>query len=184
MKRLATKSKRLCEPLVKDSGAIPFVYGIARSHVHRTGTPVDYEDIVGEGILGLAKAANRYKGGDAKFTTYAYGIVSGAVKDLIRREAVDNKQMPLVQLGTLDFGRSSPVEAWITQDQLRAALVRVITRELSVEEAFVISRSYFYDESNETLAETLRCSVRKIGNVKAGAIVKLRTALAAYKDLL
>lgn len=184
MKRQTARLQRLCQPLVMADGAIPFVYGIVRKLVHYTGTPVDYEDIVGEGIWALAKAADKYTSGRAKFTTYAYSVVSGAVMDMIRREAVAHVQMPEVQLDTLELGYSNTLELRISRGQLRAVLGRVIARELSEEEAFVINRSFFNDASNETIAEERKCSVRKIGNVKAGALLKLRTALSAYKGIL
>ncbi len=184
MKRQTVKIKRLCQPLVTADGAIPFVYGIARRLVHHTGTPVDYEDIVGEGIWALAKAANKFTfGTGTKFTTYAYSVVQGAVMDLIRREAVANVKMPEVQLGAFEPGYTSGIERGISRVQLRVVLERVITRELSEEEAFVIKRSYFHDASNETIAEEIKCSVRKIGNVKASALLKLRSALLAYKGI-
>lgn len=68
-------------------------YLVGRMHY----SPLDYEDAVGFGMVGLVQAASRYESCHGSFTNYASHRIIGNVKDAVRRE-----------LGRGDRGPKSP----------------------------------------------------------------------------
>ncbi|WP_343749086.1 FliA/WhiG family RNA polymerase sigma factor [Metaclostridioides mangenotii] len=78
------------EQLIKDN--IPLVKSIANKlFVPNKG--LEFDDLVNTGILGLIDAVNRFDvERDAKFSTYSYIRIKGAILDEIRRQQPISKQ--------------------------------------------------------------------------------------------
>lgn len=57
-------------------------YLVRRMHY----SPLDYEDAVGFGMVGLVQAAGRYEESHGSFTNYASHRICGTVRDAVRRE--------------------------------------------------------------------------------------------------
>lgn len=62
------------------------VYKCARK-VTRRVRAANYDDVVGAGMVGLCEAATRYRVGGARFSTFAYQRIYGAMLDHVRGES-------------------------------------------------------------------------------------------------
>jgi RNA polymerase sporulation-specific sigma factor len=73
------RTKEGSDELVNDN------LGLVHSILRKFNLPdSQYQELYSEGVLGLVEAAKRYKPGKAKFSTYAYFRVKGAILNFIQ----------------------------------------------------------------------------------------------------
>src|SRR5437867_3527457 len=104
MKALGTAHREL----VSDN--LGYVRALAAQHYPAYADCMEYDDLVGSGLVGLCAAARRYrKTGGARFTTFAHLRVHGAILDGVRRERVLLRLDHIPSGG--EFETDTPVEA-------------------------------------------------------------------------
>jgi RNA polymerase sigma factor (sigma-70 family) len=183
MKALGTAHREL----VNDN--LGYVRALAAKHYPAYADCMDYDDLVGSGLVGLCTAARRFrKNRGARFTTYAHWRVHGAILDGARRERVLPRldQFP----GGGEFETDTPVEAAVhafaphpeTLDEeldrrrdnaaLKAALAR-----LPDEKRRLLELHFFHDL-------TLEQAGRKLGVSKSWASRMLAKTLESLKQEL
>lgn len=186
---LHATTKRVGASLIKDldillgrrkAHILPMVVSIASHEWKKSGSPVDYEDVVGEAILGALKADKGYKKGrGAKFSTYAFTRVQGAVLDLIRREASNGRKHVLCDPATLASvvdERDGLERNLAMQQQFRQALT-VIARELDPRSRAIIVMFYLQNKQGTEVAKKLRCSEGQVSKARMAALGKAKLGM-------
>lgn len=157
---------------------LPMVIKLASSYSRQTGSPVDYEDVVGEGLLGVAKALCDYTSHKkTQFSSYAFLRIRGSVRDIIRREAA--KQSNIIVTDPLKFCNLSVTptfEAAISRRQLFRAVWRTACRELPDDLVQTLALFYLGDFTILRIAQVMQCSAATVNNNKRRAIMLLRVA--------
>lgn len=88
----------------------PYVYSIAKQVLHTFPVKIDFEELVGYGMIGLLEAAERYDPRrKVSFVTFSYYRIKGAIFDGLR------------QMGILT---RTPNEAWIRRESVLNDLVQ------------------------------------------------------------
>ena len=65
---------------------INLVYSVYNTYFKNTNFYIDKEDLIGEGMLGLVKAANTYNPNKNKFSTYAYNCIKNHMINYCNKE--------------------------------------------------------------------------------------------------
>lgn len=158
---------------------IPIVLRLATSYRNQTGSPVDYQDVVAEGLLGVARALKDFKPSKkTKLSSYVYMRVNGAVRDIIRREAA--KQSQVIVTDPAKFSNISvrpKIEDNIAYKQLLKTVWAVACRELEDDHVHVIGLHYLAGLTISRVAELMRFSEAKVMIEKKQALTKLRESL-------
>ncbi len=95
------------EDLIKKSRGM--VIKIAMDMKARYGLPMELDDLIGEGIVGLVRAAKTYdprRG--CQFSTYAYPFIKGYIYQFIKRERRHNPDK--VSMEVIEFEDDNPIK--------------------------------------------------------------------------
>jgi RNA polymerase sigma factor FliA len=88
----------------------PYVYSIAKQVLHTFPVKIDFEELVGYGMIGLLEAADRYDPRrKVSFVTFSYYRIKGAIFDGLR------------QMGILT---RTPNDAWVRRESVLNDLVQ------------------------------------------------------------
>jgi RNA polymerase sigma factor FliA len=88
----------------------PYVYSIAKQVLHTFPVRIDFEELVGYGMIGLLEAADRYDPRrKVSFVTFSYYRIKGAIFDGLR------------QMGILT---RTPNDAWVRRESVLNDLVQ------------------------------------------------------------
>lgn len=88
----------------------PYVYSIAKQVLHTFPVKIDFEELVGYGMVGLLEAAERYDPRrKVSFVTFSYYRIKGAIFDGLR------------QMGILT---RTPNDAWVRRESILNDLVQ------------------------------------------------------------
>lgn len=88
----------------------PYVYSIAKQVLHTFPVKIDFEELVGYGMIGLLEAAERYDPRrKVSFVTFSYYRIKGAIFDGLR------------QMGILT---RTPNDAWVRRESVLNDLVQ------------------------------------------------------------
>jgi len=182
MKALGTAHREL----VNDN--LGFVRALAAKHYPAYADCMEYDDLVGSGLVGLCTAARRFrKNRGARFTTYAHWRVHGAMLDGARRERVLPR---LDQFAGGEFDTDTPVEAAVQAFSPRAesldeeldrrrdsAALKAALGRLPEDKRRLLELHFFHDLSLEEAG-------RKLGVSKSWASRMMAKALESLKEEL
>ena len=154
---------------------IPMVRGIASTVARRCPHYVEYDDLLGEGLLGLVEAQNRFDPSrGVPFGAFARLRVAGAMWDFVRKE-VTATQRGFVRSGTVGIdsfpqyaNRALPTQHYsyaIRQLLLAATELPLRRREVIADVAFGLSAA-------ETAAR-YGMSTRRAGHLRRRTLASL-----------
>lgn len=188
MSKVPPQLQRVGRSLLKDlsiqigkhkAHILPMVVSVASHEWRKSGSLVDYQDVLAEALLGLAKADQDFKRRrGTKFSTYAHIRVRGAALDIIRREAANAKKHVLTDGTFFLKQRVEPtVEVEVAlQQQYRQAL-DIIHRELPRAQSAVLILFYLSNRTESEIAEKLQCSAGKVNKTKQVALAEVKKAM-------
>jgi RNA polymerase sigma factor (sigma-70 family) len=155
------------------------VVSVAASEWKKAGGYVDYDEVIAEALLGLAKADHQFKKHKgAKFSTYAYIKVVGSAKDVIRREIANSKKHLLVDSQVLvNVSKQTRIETIIALREQFAIVLEVLRRELEPLHRDILIQFYLEEKSEQEIAKQLKCKAVAVSKIK-------RKALQAAKDAM
>lgn len=163
---------------------LPMVVSIASKYYKVSDTSVEYEDMVSEGMLGLAKAIRHFKTKfNMQFSTYAYTRIDGAVRDILRREKVKLRNITFVDSDKLARMSASirdsslTVEDRVALKQMAELVYETAARELPDDQFQVLFMHYKVQLPVSRIAELMNCSTGYVSKTKVAALNNLRLAL-------
>lgn len=140
------------------------------------GEPTEAEDIVQETMLRVWKIAPDWREGEAKVSSWAYGVARNLCLDRLRKRRSTSLDEAPEQIDEAPMA----VERMIETDRataLRSALGRLPERQ---RQAIVLR--HFEEVSNPEIAETIGTSVEAVESLLARGRRKLATLLAPMKE--
>lgn len=112
---------------------IPLVKKIASNIYINDELGLDYEDIIGYGILGLIEAIDKYDSSkNVKFSTYAFQRIKGAILDEIR------KKSPLTYKKVIDINNYNDTIEKLQNKHLRDISLKEISDEMKISQKEVL----------------------------------------------
>lgn len=147
---------------------LPMVNSIARKATSYLRSPLSFEDLVSAGTIGLVKAARDFDPSHgAKFKTYAYIRIKGAILDELRNASILPSNLNRQVRAAMDLHQRISKERGVPpSDQELAAGLGISTDELySLYESSRASKFVSLDAAEPegaTLAGTL-CSAQAVG---------------------
>lgn len=160
------------------SKILPMVVSVAASEWKKSGGYVDYDEVVAEALLGLVKADVAFKKRGVKFSTYAYIRVSGAAKDVIRREISNNKKHVLVDSEVLSrVKQQTRLETVIALREQFRTVLDVLRRELEPSHRDILIQFYLEEKSEHEIAKQLQCSAVTVSKKKSVALKAAQEAM-------
>lgn len=161
----------------------PLVTSIVNKVASRTNSPVDREELMAEGLLGLVRAARDFNpdnASNAQFVTYASIRIYSAVQDLVRARAMSNARMPLTQLSTeADTLHTAPSRK-LSRDTRRMATIAVeCFRQLPPEQEYVMMSCFLMNRSDSEIAKFLKCSTAHVDKHRKNALATVRAIMEA-----
>lgn len=173
------------------------IYHVANRYVIRGG--IEQDELYHSGLLGMVKALNTYDKnlGEAKFSTYAIRCITNEVLYFMRRERkhredhegnylhhledslkTDENGKPFEKGDTIeDSSLPNPYEN-VYQEQLHEAIMALIDKTLSDNEAFILVKRHGLDGAAEEMtqkeiAEILDMSQANVSKLQKNAEEKL-----------
>jgi len=172
-------SKDLSTKVGGHKGAIlPIAINVATKELRLSRSPVDYQDVVAEAMLGVAKATKDYnRFYKTKFSSYVHLRVTGAVRDIIRREAANaNKHVYGVDADEfLDQGSS--LDDRISQAEIFRIVLDILVREVPAELANLLVLYYLEDMTDEQISCYSSHSAGTVNRLRHKALDLVRQAL-------
>lgn len=163
---------------IRQTSILPMVISVASSEWRKSGSLVDYEDVVGEALLGLMTAHKRYrKGHKTKFSTWANFKIRGAVLDLLRRERTNARKYVVSDTATLDIPVKTTLEHRIAMRQQIRVVLDVMNRELDVNYSKILIMFYLLEVPEKEIATLFRCSEVKISKDRRKALLAAHEAM-------
>lgn len=161
------------------SKILPMVVSVAASEWKKSGTTVDYDEVVAEALLGLVKADAAFKlSKKVKFSTYAHIKIQGAAKDVIRREIANRKKHILVDSSAMAAVTiKNRVETVVALREQFRDLVSILNRELKPEHADLLVQFYLEEKSETDIAKALKCSAVAVSKTKRVALDAAKAAM-------
>jgi RNA polymerase sigma factor (sigma-70 family) len=145
----------------------------------------EFEELVGDGAIGLVKAALRYEEGrGATFKTFAEPHIVGAIIDGIRLRAGTKRVVPNpapaafveLNLQQLPAGEPSVLERLVAAEQ--GSVLRAAVDGLPARERQVLTLVYFHGLTQRAVARLFGCHESYVNHLKHAALAKLRLVLA------
>ena len=146
------------------------VYGIANK-VALHWKLVEYDDLVGWGMLGLVKASERWvPSRGVTFATYASYRIRGQMMDAVEKELrMTERRGPMPNMERLPDKRAA-VPVMLAQGEVAALLA-----QLSPRNASIMSMIYLDGLTLRATAEVVGVTESRICQIRKAAISKLRT---------
>lgn len=155
----------------------PLVKGIAFKAHKKTIDPV--EDLVGDGMLGLVQAHQGFFAQDAKFSTFAYPRIYGAIIEGLRSRSGYSKRLKKVRevyadIELIDY--DDPLQKLLKKE--RARMVWAAVLKLPEFERLIIVCRYYEDLSYIEISELLKQTEACVFQCRRKAIERLRKELS------
>lgn len=157
----------------------------------------DVEDLIGEGMIGLIKAAENYQPnshGGAPFGAYARLKIRGAMVDSVRRKCwAENTRNPLEDAPEPATGPRVPYlikkgrTIWraprLFKPDLLPQPVALALRRLTVRQRAILAACYADDEDMKTVAQSLQLDLEEVTAAHEAALRSLRQAAQNVSEL-
>lgn len=154
------------------------VHLVARRR-YLTDPALEYEDIVGAGMVGLMKAAQSYNPSRGAFSGYAVPRIRGEIGELFRRQqSLERTDTRVDDPGPLADDRPTALDEHLQierRDKLRAAVDR-----LPAHERAVIAGVYFGNQKAKVIALRLGLTESRISQLRAAALRRLALTLSEF----
>ena len=148
------------------------VHHIARK-VARTWTLIEYEDLVGWGMLGLVKASERWtplRG--CEFSTYATYRIRGQMMDAVEKELrMTQRRVPMRNEELIPDTRCTATEAVTVEVDVASLLA-----QLSPRNASIMTMIYLNGRTLREIGEMFELTESRICQIRQESITKLRAA--------
>lgn len=152
----------------------------AQALAHRfTGSPAEAEDIVQDAFWRVWRAADRWKPGAAKFSTWLHRIVVNLCVDRERRQRI-RRFLPFAD--AFDPPSDDPDQERALADRDEIAMVRDDIKKLPARQRAALLLSADGERSNAEIAETLGASEKAVESMLVRARRTLRAKLAAREE--
>jgi len=158
---------------------LPLVYSIANRLSARSPEP--FEDLVQEGSLALIRAVEGFSPDrETRFSTYAFPIVQGAIKNYLSRKAparfADSHLEELTAPEELERLRQQEGPDFTVQVVDRVVTEALLSR-LQPLERKIVSHFFYEDLTQREISNTLARSSARVSRLLRRALEKLKQAL-------
>lgn len=177
-------AKTTVQELVVQNGAqeanvLPLVLKIIKHLFRNELGSIEYQDVVGEGLLALARSMDKFDPSRGiKLTTFAYRGVQGAVKDLLMKEQRYGERYEIAD--AKHFARieaPNHFEAHMSNRKLFLEVIRVLESRCDPRAATVLVRLHLEEKTPEQVARELRTSVNRVLVLENMAAATIRQQL-------
>ncbi len=156
----------------------PLVRGMAVNILRSTGTWDPLEELVGDGMLGLAQAYRGFSEQGAKFSTYANPRIYGAIIEGLRSRSGYSKRLKKVpeqyaDIELVDY--DDPLQKLLRKERVRMIWAAVLS--LPKAERLIITCYYYEDLSYAEISEVLQETETWVFRCRRKAMERLRGEL-------
>ena len=169
----------------EDRNILPLVLQIVKKSFFGELGSIEYQDVVGEGLLAVSKAMSKFDAGRGiKLTTFAYRGIQGAVKDLLSREQrYGERYEPTESHKFHNIEGPNHFEARMSNRLLFLQVVSVIETKLGEREALTLIRLYLEGAELEDVAKELRTTVKRVEGLRDAALLEVRQLIARRPEI-
>lgn len=177
---------------------LPLVYSISSKIYKRLPdySNIEYEDIVGYGLVGLAEALKKYdENKEVKFSTFAYPFIKGRILDFLRkferektipenekirldefvRKSIEEDKIAL--LGTTNFDP----EKYVEKEELMDIVADIIENNLEDIEKIILYLWFKEGLSQREISHVLEISESRVSQLKKHSLEKIKNILKKRK---
>lgn len=164
------------------TSCLTLVHHIVRRHGY---SPLEYDDAVGYGYVGLMKAANNYDVGRGDFIAYAYYRIRGEITDERRRILGRNfKKIAPFSLNSLLEGKTLDVEDFNPEEpQFDEPLPASLLATLTTHQRAIIEAVYRDGKNFSKIARENGISRSAVSSSHNMAIIRMRAMKSALSKL-
>lgn len=172
-------SKDLSTKIGKHKGAIlPIAVDVATRELRLSRSPVDYQDALAEAMLGVVKAAKDYRRlFKTRFSSYVYLRVTGAVRDIIRREAANASKHSYGLEADEVLDQGSSIEDSISRAEVFRVAIDVMAREVPAELSNLLVLYYLEGMTDKQISRCCRLSTGSVSRLRHKGLGLVREAL-------
>lgn len=172
-------SKDLDTKIRGHKGAIlPIAIHVATRELRLSRSPVDYQDVVAEAMLGVAKATKDYRRGfKTKFSSYVHLRVTGAVRDILRREAANAGKHEYGLEADEFLDQDVSLNDRISQAEVFRVVLDILVREVPAELANLLVLYYLEDMTDKQISSYSSNSAGTVNRLRHKALDLVRQAL-------
>jgi RNA polymerase sigma factor (sigma-70 family) len=166
------------------TSCLPLVHRIARKFTRRDACPAHYDDVVGDGIVGLVKASDDFDPARGlAFTTYAWVRIVRAIRDGLRSRDYLTRDLR-AQVNRGEIAPITHVEVDVHHAVTRGADTRAIDVRRAVNrlphaERYAVQAVYYDDQHVQSVDPFYSRSWNS--QTHQAALRRLRTSLGAYE---
>jgi len=177
---------------------LPLVYNIASKIYKRIPdySNIEYEELIGYGLLGLAEALNKYKDDKGvKFSTFAYPYIQGRIMDFLRKLnkeraipeeekiSIDSVIENSIEEDKIDFLGSKKLDPslHVEREELMNIITEIIEKELAELEKLVLYLWFKEGLSQKEIAKVLEISDSRVSQIKKQSLRKIQKSLKERK---
>jgi RNA polymerase sigma factor (sigma-70 family) len=155
---------------------VPLVYRLARRYRGRIQV-ADYENLISAGMVGLIHAVDNYDAKRGPIKAYCERRITGAMLDEIRVLTGSRRKYTIVvqRLSTDLMGRPDNT-LW------REDVRQLVCSGLTAQERIVLLGRFYHGLARQQIGEHIGVSPRRISQILAGVMAKLRVLLEGRKD--
>jgi len=164
------------EVLYEGQNIMPLVLSIVKQIPIPPDIRVDHDAVVAEALFGLSKAIPLFDGTrGAKFSTFAFTRIRGAILDMIQRERKYTTRFQLEHPADFDLQESTTdLEAEIDKRTLFLKVSKVLEERVPVLEATVIIRSFLEGRSDEEIGAELGMDEFDVPDIRSRGLAMVR----------
>ena len=157
---------------------IDWARNVALQYRREKNIPIDYEEAISIGAVGLMKAARAYKEGRMKFRSFAWNKVRGELRDWVRMSMASKR---LAEVGSLE---RVPVRLLpsVNGTEKRVAdeeLVRKVLKAVKFPEAYAMKRYYLDGLTLREVGKEMVVSEGGVSQILARGRERARRLLAS-----
>jgi RNA polymerase sigma factor (sigma-70 family) len=155
---------------------MPLVLSIVKRIPIPQDVRIDHEAIVAEALYGLSKAIPLFDGSrGAKFSTFAFTRIRGAILDMISRERKYNIRFQLEHPDDFDLQESTTdLDEQLDQRLLFVKVSKILEEKLPLIEATVLVRTFLEGRTDEEIGTELSMDEFDIPDIRNKGLAMVR----------
>lgn len=157
---------------------IDWARNVALQYRRERNIPIDYEEAVSLGLLGLMKAVKGYEEGRMKFRSFAWKRVRGELRDWVRMGVRRKVLAPMVSLECLFEGQLPSIDG--TEKKVAdEELVGKVLKSVRFPEAYALKRYYLDGLTLKEVGKEMVVGEARVSQILAEGRERARRLLAS-----